>query len=184
MPRFLLVVALVLAVGLTPAAWGQSDYPSRPITFLVGYPPGGLSDLTARAIAKAAEKALGQPIIVTNKPGASSSLQMGLLAQAKPDGYTIGYMPAAAVAVLPRTEGELRPTRTSRRSSTSSTAAALVVRGDAPWKSVNRSSSSRARTGAGEVRHLWRHGTTTLVMERDCSRGQWDTVPFSRTRTP
>ena len=184
MPRFLLIiVALVLAIGLTPAAWGQSDYPSRPITFLVGYPPGGLSDLTARAIAKAAEKALGQPIIVTNKPGASSSLQMGLLAQAKPDGYTIGYMPAAAVAVLPHVQKvSYEPTRDfTPIVNLFNYAAALVVREDAPWKSV-KPFVEFARQNPGQVKYgtYGAHGTTTLVMEAWAQQVgvKWDTVPF------
>src|SRR4030042_6057784 len=78
---FLLAHSFVLA---------QTEYPSKPINYLIGYPPGGLSDLTGRALAEGAEKVLKQPVIVVNKPGASSSLEMALLAQAKPDRYTIG----------------------------------------------------------------------------------------------
>lgn len=182
-PRMLLLAALAASVALVPAAWGQADYPSRPITFLVGYPPGGLSDLTARAIAKAAEKALGQPIVVSNKPGASGSLQMGLLAQAKPDGYTIGYIPAAAAAVLPHVQKvTYEPTKDfTPIVNLFNYAAALVVREDAPWKSV-KEFVEYARQHPGQVKYgtYGAHGTTTLVMEAWAQQlgVKWDTVPF------
>jgi tripartite-type tricarboxylate transporter receptor subunit TctC len=178
----LLVGALVLITAVSSAP-AQSTYPARPVTLLVGYPPGGLSDLTARAIAKAAEKTLGQPIIVMNKPGASSSLQMGLLAQAKPDGYTIGYMPAAAVAVLPHVQTvNYDPTRDfTPIVNLFNYAAALVVREDAPWKSVQQF-VEYARQNPGQVKYgtYGAHGTTTLVMEAWAKQigVKWDTVPF------
>ncbi len=181
--RTLLVAALALVLGLAPSALAQPDYPSRPITYLVGYPPGGLSDLTARAIAKAAEKALGQPVVVTNKPGASASLQMGLLAQAKPDGYTIGMIAAAAAAVLPHVQTvTYDPTKDfTPVVNLFNYAAALVVREDAPWKSV-KEFVEFAKKNPGQVKYgtYGAHGTTTLVMDAWAKEigVKWDTVPF------
>lgn len=67
----------------------ENDYPNREITFIVPYSAGGGSDLAVRAIASAAEKQLGQPIGVVNKPGGNASIGMSEAANSKPDGYTL-----------------------------------------------------------------------------------------------
>lgn len=67
-----------------------SEYPYKPITLLVGYPPGGAADQAARVIADKLSKKLNQPIIIENKPGAGATIASGLLAKANPDGYTLG----------------------------------------------------------------------------------------------
>jgi len=69
-------------------------YPSRPVTFIVPWPPGGSTDLSMRAIATIAEKHLGGRIVIENKPGVSGTMGAQALAGgAKPDGYTISQMP-------------------------------------------------------------------------------------------
>ncbi len=85
-----------VALGLTGLAGmgtgaGAADYPSRPITMLVGYNAGGQTDLVARAAAQVMSDALGQPINVVNKPGAGGGVAARELTQAKPDGYTIMF---------------------------------------------------------------------------------------------
>jgi tripartite-type tricarboxylate transporter receptor subunit TctC len=85
----LLVIAGALAAA-APAA--RAEYPERPITMIVPWAPGGSTDLTGRALAQAAEKILGQPIVIVNKPGAATMLGMTELAGAKPDGYTVGTL--------------------------------------------------------------------------------------------
>jgi tripartite-type tricarboxylate transporter receptor subunit TctC len=67
----------------------QEAFPSKPITLLVGFPPGGVSDIAARALAPALSKQLGQPVLVENKPGAGGTLAVSLVYKAKPDGYTL-----------------------------------------------------------------------------------------------
>ena len=71
-------------------------FPDRPITMVVPWAPGGSTDQTARVLAHAAEKQLGQPIVILNKPGASTIIGMRELAQAKPDGYTIGTLSSSS----------------------------------------------------------------------------------------
>lgn len=83
-------VALAAAVLLLPPP--ASAYPERPVTLIIPWDAGGSTDQTARALAKAAEPHLGQPIVVVNKPGASTTIGMAELAAAKPDGYTIGTL--------------------------------------------------------------------------------------------
>ncbi len=85
------IAALTLGLsGLTGAAFAQ-DYPTKPITMLVGYNAGGQTDLVARAAAKVMSDALGQPINVVNKPGAGGGVAAKTLTQATPDGYTIMF---------------------------------------------------------------------------------------------
>ena len=84
-----LVVALVLALAgvLTPAH--ADNFPSRPITLIVPFPPGGSTDVAARIMADKMGAALGQPVIVENVGGAGGSIGVGRLARSAPDGYTI-----------------------------------------------------------------------------------------------
>ena len=81
----------------------DSDYPNRPISLIVPQPPGGGTDLVYRLIAREAEKYLGQPIVILNKPGASFAIGIAAIASSKPDGYTIGYAGHPGMFVPPLT---------------------------------------------------------------------------------
>jgi tripartite-type tricarboxylate transporter receptor subunit TctC len=71
------------------SALAQGKFPDRPITIVVPSAPGGTTDFTARLIAEPLSRALGQPVVVDNKPGASGNIGNQLVAKAKPDGYTL-----------------------------------------------------------------------------------------------
>ena len=91
-PRF--VKSLVLAAFIaTPAAsvMAQSGFPSKPIHLLVGFVPGGFTDMSGRIVAQRLSDALGQQVIVENRPGANGGIAAELTARAAPDGYTF-YM--------------------------------------------------------------------------------------------
>lgn len=88
--------AAVACAAVFAAIPAQADYPERPITLIVPWAPGGSTDVSSRALAKAAEGALGQPVVVVNKPGASTTIGMADLARAKPDGYTIGTLSSSS----------------------------------------------------------------------------------------
>ncbi|MBD7960866.1 tripartite tricarboxylate transporter substrate binding protein [Comamonas sp. Sa2CVA6] len=77
-----------LASALAPAAMADS-YPSRPIKFVVGFPPGGSTDLVTRIVAAQMAEELKQPVIVENKPGAGGNIASQFVAGSPPDGYTI-----------------------------------------------------------------------------------------------
>jgi tripartite-type tricarboxylate transporter receptor subunit TctC len=79
------IIAACVWVG---AAWAQ-DYPTRPVTMVVAFPPGGADDATARIIQDPMQKALGQPIVIENVAGAGGTLAAAKAAKAAPDGYTI-----------------------------------------------------------------------------------------------
>lgn len=79
------VAALLLAVA---AACAQ-DYPVRPIRMVLGFPPGGSTDLVARVVAQKMSESWGQQVVVDNRPGANGMIASDLVAKANPDGYTI-----------------------------------------------------------------------------------------------
>jgi tripartite-type tricarboxylate transporter receptor subunit TctC len=83
------------------AAMAESDFPSKPITYILPYAAGGTTDLGARALAKIAEADLGQPITVVNTPGAAGSVGLAQLARSVPDGYTIGTFNAITTGIEP-----------------------------------------------------------------------------------
>jgi len=89
--------AAIAALWLGVAA-AQQAYPTKPIRFIVTFPPGGSSDLIARALAPALSDRLRQPVLVENKPGAGGNIGMDLVAKAAPDGYTMGLGAAGALA--------------------------------------------------------------------------------------
>jgi tripartite-type tricarboxylate transporter receptor subunit TctC len=90
--RFLIGLSAVAALGLGISAHGQSSFPSRPIRFLVGVPPGGSSDVAARILAEDMSKSLGQPVVVENKTGASANIAAQALVAAPADGYTLLFL--------------------------------------------------------------------------------------------
>ncbi len=92
------------ALALTAlAAAAQEVYPSRPITMIVPFPPGGVADITGRPTAAALEKILKQPVTINNRPGAGGKVGNAAVANAKPDGYTI-MMALSSVSVLPEAD--------------------------------------------------------------------------------
>ncbi|MDB5858604.1 MAG: putative Bug-like extra-cytoplasmic solute receptor, TTT-family, partial [Ramlibacter sp.] len=94
---------LAFAVGaLGGGAWAQpADYPNKPIRVVIGFTPGGAADYVARAMSEAFSKALGQPVLVDNKPGNGSSIAADLVAKAPPDGYTLLIASPSSISVNP-----------------------------------------------------------------------------------
>ena len=100
--RFFSMMVIILAIGVSsprPAA-GQA-YPEKPITVYCSYAAGATTDLTTRSLAEGAEKILGVPVVVENKPGGTSTVCAGLVASRKPDGYTLGVISTGALNLLP-----------------------------------------------------------------------------------
>ena len=80
---------LLSLAAITTPIWAQQPYPSKPITWVVGFPPGGGADGVTRLVSAKVSQNIGQPIVVENRPGASSIIAAQYVAQAAPDGYTI-----------------------------------------------------------------------------------------------
>ena len=96
--KFAVPLALCLGMG---AALAQPEYPSKPIRLVVGFAPGGAADYVARAMSEAFGKALGQPVVVDNKPGNGSSIAAELVAKAPADGYTLLIASPSSISVNP-----------------------------------------------------------------------------------
>ncbi len=92
--------AATLAPGLLSVAHAQPAWPAKPIKVIVGYSPGGAVDIIARAVSQQLQAALGQPVIVDNKPGAGTNIAMRTLIDSAPDGYTLA-LAANAIAANP-----------------------------------------------------------------------------------
>ena len=83
------VLAFAALGAMSSSAAAQDTWPSKPITYVVPFAPGGNTDTLARIIGQKLSPALGQPVVVENKPGAGGNIGSDFVAKAKPDGYTI-----------------------------------------------------------------------------------------------
>jgi len=100
MTRYLFAAVLFL---FSAALHAQDTYPSRPISIVVGLPPGGVADLIARPLAFAMEKTLKQRVLVENKVGATGAIGTTAVANAKPDGYTT-LLALSFISITPEAE--------------------------------------------------------------------------------
>ena len=156
------------ALGLLFAAAGAlaQSYPTKPIRMLIGFPPGGGTDIIGRLVAQKLGEALGQQIIVDNRSGASGQLAAELVSKAAPDGYTIMMAHIAAISILPSLVSKL-PYNPQKDFAPVSLSAIgpnlLVVHPSVPAKTVKELvalAKSRpgqlqyASPGAGTVQHL------------------------------
>jgi len=152
----------VFTVGLIEAK--EEEYPEKPIQFLVGYAPGSLSDLAARAISRIAPKYLGKPTVIVNMPGASSTVALNELAKSAPDGHTIATMTHSYKALtvhqqkIPFDPKILKPVL-----GFAEYRMVLFVRGDSPFAKLedfvaygqkNREAITYGHAGRGVTTHL------------------------------
>ncbi len=100
-----LIFALSFCWGIltnpVSAQTAREKFPDRPITLIVNFGAGGATDVAVRPLAKAAEKELGVPILIMNKPGGNATIGITELSRAKPDGYTIGVLTMAPMCITP-----------------------------------------------------------------------------------
>lgn len=163
-------IAALLISGSTLAT-AQNAWPTRSITMIVPFPPGGLADLVARPVAEAMSRELGQPVVIENKAGAGGGIGMSLVAKAKPDGYTI-LMALSSLTVIPEADAvlarapmfalaDLRPIARYTADPT-----VLAVRADAPWKTAQQFVDDvKKRPGVLNYGSSGNYGTMHVPME-------------------
>ncbi|NQW95068.1 MAG: tripartite tricarboxylate transporter substrate binding protein [Polaromonas sp.] len=171
------IISAALAMLLTSTAAGVSAqttvpaWPTKAITMIVPFPPGGLADLVARPVAEAMSRELGQPVVIENKAGAGGGIGMSQAAKAKPDGYTV-LLALSSLTVIPEADvvlarpamfalNELRPIARFTADPT-----VLAVRADAPWKTVQQFvDDAKKRPGAINYGSSGSYGTMHVPME-------------------
>jgi tripartite-type tricarboxylate transporter receptor subunit TctC len=99
--RGLVVLAVTPALAASRLAQAQQDWPARPITMVVPYPPGGTTDLAARPVAPKLGEILGQPVVIENRAGAGGSIGAEVFARARPDGHMLLAFPTAVLTISP-----------------------------------------------------------------------------------
>ena len=129
---------LFLCVFMLGATGALAAYPDHPITLVVPFGAGGGTDIPARLLAGMMEKRLGQPIVVQNVSGAGGTLGVAQVAAAKPDGYTLGYVPTGTMCLQPHVMKLPYGTDAFDFIGTSvSQPVVLMTAQNAPWKNIN-----------------------------------------------
>lgn len=165
-----LVCAAALALLASPAA-AQSEYPNRPITMIVPFPPGGVADITARPVAEAMGRHLKQTVVVENKAGAGGGVGMQHVARAKPDGYTV-LLALSSISIIPEADKVLGRDQMFQLDQLVPIArftadpTVLAVRADGPYKSVkDLLEAARREPGTIPYGSSGNYGTMHVPME-------------------
>ncbi|ETR75418.1 MFS transporter [Afipia sp. P52-10] len=167
MPLARVSAILVAAIAIASStALAEPGYPSKPLTYIVPFPPGGVTDNGARAVAKVLGEKLGQPVIVDNKPGAGGIVGSEYVLNAKPDGYTFMYAPHGPLGVFAYQYKKLSfdpLTAFTPVHGMASSPMLFMVRADAPYKTFkelveyakkNPEGINYYSTGPGSANHL------------------------------
>ncbi|MGH8640373.1 MAG: Bug family tripartite tricarboxylate transporter substrate binding protein [Burkholderiales bacterium] len=164
--KSVLTTALLLAAAAVAGSAAGQPYPARPIRMIIGFPPGGGTDIVGRIVAQRLSEVLGQPILPDNRGGAAGQIAAELAAKAPPDGYTVMMAHIAAISILPSLVAKL-PYDPQKDFAPISLVAIgpnlLVVHPSVPARSVKElialakarpGQLTFASPGAGSVQHL------------------------------
>ncbi len=167
MPRIFTILLISWAV----AASAQDSYPSKPVTMVNPFPPGGVVDIVGRPLAALMEKTLKQPVVMVNRPGAGGAVGMASVARAPADGYTI-LMGLSSISIFPvsdRINGKAPPYELKDFAPIALVTAdptVLVVRTDSPYKTL-RDFVEAAKANPGKINYSSSgvYGTLHVAME-------------------
>jgi tripartite-type tricarboxylate transporter receptor subunit TctC len=158
------VLAAVMSVSTL--SYAQADYPNKTITLVVPFPPGGITDIAGREVAKNLTKYLNQPVVVENKVGAGGNIGTQYVARSKPDGYTLGLLTVSAMSIAPHVTKNLgfNPSKDfTPLTNVITTDGAIVANVAAPYNTVqeliafakaNPDKVNYASVGNGSIPHL------------------------------
>jgi tripartite-type tricarboxylate transporter receptor subunit TctC len=160
-------ILAITALCCTPLpTLAQADYPSKPITLVVPFPPGGVTDIAGREVARNLTKYLNQAVVVENKAGAGGNIGTQYLATSKPDGYTLGLLTVSAMSIAPHVTKNLgfNPSQDfTPITNVIITEGAIVANAATPFSTVkefvayakaNPGKVSYASVGNGSIPHL------------------------------
>jgi tripartite-type tricarboxylate transporter receptor subunit TctC len=163
------LVLLLLALALRVHA--QESYPSKPVTMIVPFPPGGVADIVGRPLASQMEKTLKQAVVVVNRTGAGGAVGMASVAKAAPDGYTI-LMALSSISIFPVSDRINGKTPSYEMKDFAPIAlitadpTVLVVSADSPWKNLKEFvESAKAYPGKINYSSSGVYGTLHVAME-------------------
>ena len=160
-----------LLINLSSTVFAQENWPNRPITMVIPFPPGGVADTVGRPVADALSRSLGQPVIVENRAGAGGGIGMAAVAKSKPDGYTI-LMALSSISIIPEADkilgkqpsyqlNQLKPIARFTADPT-----VLVVRSDSPWQNYQQFiAAMRKSPGKYNYGSSGNYGTMHVPME-------------------
>jgi len=166
--RFAFAVAFLFSAALAAA---QESYPAHPVTLVVPFPPGGVADIVGRPFADALSRELKTPVVIENKPGAGGGIGMGVVAKAKPDGYTL-LLALSSISILPEADKVLGRAPLYRLDQFAPIArltadpTVLAVRADSRWNTLQEFiDDARKRPGAITYGSSGNYGTMHMPME-------------------
>jgi tripartite-type tricarboxylate transporter receptor subunit TctC len=164
------LIAVLLGCLLAAPALAQ-QYPSKPVTMIVPFPPGGVADIVGRPLAAQMEKALKQPIVVTNRTGAGGAVGMAAAAKSAPDGYTI-LMGLSSISIFPVSDRIMGRTPAYEMKDFAPIAlitadpTVLVVSAESPWNTLQEFvASAKAYPGKINYSSSGVYGTLHVAME-------------------
>ena len=164
-------IAVFFLVLFAPLLQAQDNYPTKPITMIAPFPPGGIADINGRPLAAAMEKTLKQPVLVVNRSGAGGAVGTTAVAKSAPDGYTI-LMSLSSISIFPVSDpinGRPAPYQLSDFAPialVTSDPTVLVVAADGPYKTIQEFiASAKAYPNQMNYSSSGVYGTLHVAME-------------------
>lgn len=157
----LFVLTMTIAISRLPV---YAEFPKKSLTLIVPWSPGGSGDMNCRILAAHMEKELGKPVVVKNMPGAGSMVGAKALVDAKPDGYTMGFLGISATIAQYTSVSPVMMSEYKAVSGVINPALFLLVNADTPWKTLqefvafakaNPGKIKNGNAGAGVIDHLY-----------------------------
>jgi tripartite-type tricarboxylate transporter receptor subunit TctC len=183
MRKGILLLSALFVLGFLAGPILAADFPTKPITLIVPWPPGGSTDVCLRALAEAAGKHLGQPVVVENKAGGAGTVGPAtMVATAKPDGYTISQIPITVFRLPLMMKTTWDPLKDfSYIIHLTGYTFGVVVKKEAPWKTFNEL-VAYAKANPGKITYATPGAGTSLhtTMEMIALKNgfKWTQVPM------
>jgi tripartite-type tricarboxylate transporter receptor subunit TctC len=178
-----LAATAAVAPGVLVRRAGAAEFPTKPVTLICPWPPGGSTDMTMRALAEATGKHLGQPVVIENKPGGSGTVGPATMAAtARPDGYTLTQIPISVFRMPYIMKATWDPLKDfSYIIHTTGYTFGVVVKADSPWKTW-KEFLAYAKENPGKVTYATPGtGTTLHITMETIARQQgikWTQLPM------